>query len=334
MIELLESRLLRAVDLTITADIKRTPVRSLEDDGGSYWVDYTVKNIGSTTFSGEVAFNDYISKDTTIDGFDPFNPHPDATAGEFLDPGETFTNSRIGDAPPQLEAGDYYLILQLDPDNAVAEGNEGNNVFVSATPVIRVVTQSIDGSNIHGTAGDDRIYIVDTSWDTFVTMNGVDYVIGPDFGQAADQIFIDGAQGNDKIIADDASSYAGAMTTNLLITGSGGNDTIVGGWGSDSISGANGKDRIFGGDGKDHLLGAAGNDYLDGGLDDDVVSGAGGNDRLFGLSGADYCLGGAGNDVFVTNDGVANDSLSGGIGTDYALCDAADGRASIEQLLA
>src|SRR5438093_7621557 len=41
-LELLEPRLLRAVDLTVTTDFKRTPVRSLDDDGGSYWLDITV----------------------------------------------------------------------------------------------------------------------------------------------------------------------------------------------------------------------------------------------------------------------------------------------------
>src|SRR6185436_14958183 len=121
--------------------------------GGSYWLDITVKNIGSTTFSGEVACTDFISKDTKIDLADPFNEHPDATDGEFLDPGESSTTTRVADAPQQLEAGDYYLILQLDPDNAVAESNEANNIFISATPVIHVVTQEIDGSSIHGTAG-------------------------------------------------------------------------------------------------------------------------------------------------------------------------------------
>ena len=185
--------------------------------------------------------------------------------------------------------------------------------------------ETIDPSHIRGTDGDDVI-LLDTGEcaSAFVTINGATRAIPQ---PAPPSIFIDGGKGNDKIVA------RGNFAINLLVTGSGGNDTIIGGNGNDSISGGTGNDKIFGGNGQDNLLGAAGNDYLDGQEGDDTCSGAGGNDRLVDTVGFDHLLGGAGNDVLLARDHDA-DYISGGAGYDRAQLDGKDGRAGIEELLA
>ena len=58
-------------------------------------------------------------------------------------------------------------------------------------------------------------------------------------------------------------------TNNYLLSGLGGNDTLVG---------YNAADSLFGGDGNDSLSGLGGNDYLEGGTGNDTMSGGTGHD--------------------------------------------------------
>jgi hypothetical protein len=182
---------------------------------------------------------------------------------------------------------------------------------------------SIFNQTVLGTAGDDVIRIT-TGPTGALSVRVNDRIELLDVGLSS--VSIDAGSGNDTVIADPA------VTTRLLITGSGGEDTIVGGSGNDELSGANGKDRILGGAGNDYLLGGAHNDYLNGQSGNDRCSGGGAKDRIIGDSGADWLLGGNGNDVLFAADGGERDSVSGHAGTDtlYGWDDGIDILASLE----
>jgi Ca2+-binding RTX toxin-like protein len=98
---------------------------------------------------------------------------------------------------------------------------------------------------------------------------------------------------------------------------------IEGGYGNDAIqasgSSANGPAptygvTILGGTGRDDLTGGSGPDYVDGGTGDDVVTGGPSHDHL---------LGDSQNDVIWANDGVTDNGVDGGNGTDTAHYDQA-----------
>jgi Ca2+-binding RTX toxin-like protein len=108
----------------------------------------------------------------------------------------------------------------------------------------------------------------------------------------------------DRSLSAVADSIDGAGGNDTLLAGSS-IDTLVGGTGNDSLSGGNGADKLRGDDGNDTLAGAAGNDTADGGLGLDTLFGGGGNDSL---------LGGDGDDSLLGHDGL--DSLTGGNGRD------------------
>ena len=106
----------------------------------------------------------------------------------------------------------------------------------------------------------------------------------------------------------------GATTTNDLIDGGDGNDTIWGDYpgytvspGADWLEGGSGNDTLSGGPGNDLLLGGSGSDNLRGEVDDDVLRGATGADVLLGGDGNDLLLGGAGDDYM--EGGAGNDVL-------------------------
>ena len=72
---------------------------------------------------------------------------------------------------------------------------------------------------------------------------------------------------------------------------------LTGTAGADSLTGTIGNDQIVGLGGNDQLVGHAGNDQLDGGS---------GNDRLYGRDGADILTGGSGRDIFVFDTAISS----------------------------
>jgi Ca2+-binding RTX toxin-like protein len=112
--------------------------------------------------------------------------------------------------------------------------------------------------------------------------------------------------------------------TTLTITGTALNDgltlssvstemVIDGADGADTVSSGSLGDTLTGGNGADSLDGNSGNDSLSGGADADTLDGAGDNDTLSGGSGADLLTGGAGNDSIIAATG---DQVNGGTGND------------------
>lgn len=125
----------------------------------------------------------------------------------------------------------------------------------------------------------------------------------------------------------------GLSSTDELVTGTDGGDTLSSGSGNDTLSGAGGNDRLVaragddslsGGDGDDRLGAGTGNDTLDGGDGNDTLWDGDGNDLHFGGLGLDVLVGRAGSDTLNGGDGsdriyggLDDDALSGGAGNDY-----------------
>ena len=305
--------------------------------GGELGLFALYDNLGEYAFDGTTKFYFTLSADNHFGNADDIGigsaDGPDHVGHPQYPLGDDFT----ANIPSTLPPGNYFLAVTLvrltgggptdatDPDLA-------NNTYVTPGAAVIVTNALWPNSTIHGGAGDDKIAICENEDEVFISLNG-DVRRVPAGGS---QVFIDSGAGNDRIAVTDPD-----IRSPLLITGSGGNDTIVCGFADDSVSGGNGKDRIFSGGGDDDVLGGAGNDYIDGGFGDDLLRGAGGNDKLVDVYGSDYLLGGAGNDTFVARDEGTllpyvnhdPDSLSGGSGKDYAQVDDGDGRASIEFIL-
>jgi Ca2+-binding RTX toxin-like protein len=111
-------------------------------------------------------------------------------------------------------------------------------------------------------------------------------------------------------------------SADVVISGTGGNDSIVGGNGHETINGGGGNDTISGGAGSDSIDGGAGDDSLVGADGNDTVAGGAGNDYLSGGTGRDLLQGGDGNDTLETSfyySGEGPDTLDGGLGDDTYL---------------
>ena len=102
----------------------------------------------------------------------------------------------------------------------------------------------------------------------------------------------------------------------LVIIGTGGNDTLTGTEGDDNINGVGGNDTIFGLGGNDTISGGsgAGGNFIDSGNGNDSLTGFGGNDTLIGGEGNDVLFGG--NSRNGLDGGIGNDFIAGGSGTD------------------
>jgi Ca2+-binding RTX toxin-like protein len=155
----------------------------------------------------------------------------------------------------------------------------------------------------------------------------------------------EGFTGNDTIDATGA-------TVGLVLSGGGGNDSLVGGTGNDTILGGAGDDILLGGAGFDTILGGTGNDTMYGGQGDDVffagetgdlvADGGDGFDKVIvnSPSGVSLAVGGwvsverivgyTGNDTIdgtgaatalILVGGLGADSLTGGDGQDTIYAD-------------
>lgn len=116
---------------------------------------------------------------------------------------------------------------------------------------------------------------------------------------------IDGGDGNDTIISQNAADD---------IDGGNGDDTIHAGGGKDHVKGGSGNDTVFGQGGHDVLLGGMDNDELTGNSGKDIIHGGDGDDVLHGKRGKDILMGDDGQDVLIGN--MNDDLLYGGSGFD------------------
>ena len=100
--------------------------------GGDLPYFYGITNEGGGGTTAEIAIKPWLSTDTNLDGSDIGFP---IFYAEGLMAGRSFGDSDTLQLPANLAPGSYYLILELDADNANTETNEGNNVVVSLDPI-------------------------------------------------------------------------------------------------------------------------------------------------------------------------------------------------------
>ena len=133
---------------------------------------------------------------------------------------------------------------------------------------------------------------------------------------ATGQILVNGDGG---AVSIDGGQATVANTTEILVSGGNGDDTISLGNAAlppAQLFGGNGNDVLTGGSAADQLFGGNGNDTLNGGDGDDILDGGAGDDTVVGDKGTDTAFLGAGNDTFRWNPGDGNDTVEGGAGFD------------------
>lgn len=156
-------------------------------------------------------------------------------SGGSLDGGESADLTIIGDAPT-VGPRDRLVVNStavVDPDNAIAESDETNNLVIEDT----TVTPAPNLNGILGTDGDD-------------ILRGT---------PASDRL--DGLAGDDRLIGLESAD---------LLEGGEGDDRLNGGPGNDILHGGPGDDILNGGANNDTLRGGLGKDFLEGGMGSDV----------------------------------------------------------------
>ncbi len=355
--ETLEQRRLFAVavDLRVTNVIVPPGMIGYSGEFGSNTdlsLEFDLQNVGTTVYSGSPHTLVSFSSDPSFDLDDP-DADADVDGSVTLAPGETkrFRGDFFADSG--MAAGNYFIEVRVLPDSGISglsgELNLADNFFaLTGAPSLQIVTKSVPGAFISGTAERDLIELRaghPGGGTLFATVNGLTQRVPREW----ERVFVDAGKGNDVIVVAPTDQGHLRYDTDIegdrapiFITGSSGNDSIVGGLGDEELSGGTGSDRILGGGGNDFLIGGAQHDYLNGEAGNDRMSGGGGNDRLMDVVGRDHFLGGAGNDLFVSRDTRSDiynnpDTLSGGPGYDRAQVDvspSADNLASIDELLA
>jgi len=167
-------------------------------------------------------------------------------SGGSLDGGESAELTIIGDAPT-VGPRDRLVVNStavVDPDNAIAESDETNNLVIEDT----TVTPAPNLFEILGTDGDDILEGTPAS-DRLEGLAGDDMLMGMESGD-----LLEGGENDDSLY------------------GNGGNDVLYGGPGDDMLNGGENSDTLYGGLGKDFLEGGTGSDVFVLASDPDTIN--------------------------------------------------------------
>ena len=173
------------------------------------------------------------------------------------DGSDTFTGAAATTAL-SLDGGAGADILTGGSGNDVLAGGIGNDTLIG-NGGNDVLNGGVGADNLSGGDGDDLLYIdaEDTSLSGGLGQDAVSVLPGSvgvtlDVAVASIEDAM-GGDGNDTFTGTNAS-------TNLLLQGNGGNDTLLGGAGIDALNGGSGNDLLNGGAGADILVGGTGDD--------------------------------------------------------------------------
>lgn len=216
-------------------------------------------------------------------------------------------------------------ILMGENGDDILRGNDGNDLLIGGEGNDRLDggpgTDEMEGGN-----GNDTYYVDSASdivTETATGGNDTVYVTGFDATiQAGIErlVILSGAwdaTGNfvaNTLIGSDDDNVLSGLGGNDTLLGGLGRDFLYGGDGADSLDGEGGSDRVYGGAGADTIIGGAGWDNLWGDAGDDTLDGGNGTDWLFGGDGIDTLSGGTERDILYGQAG--NDILRGGDGDD------------------
>ena len=123
--EALESRLLLSADLTGAILSSTLPAGALPGDTGAAVVD--VSNRGNTSASADIRVDVYASLDNVLDSHDRLLGTQTA-ANSVISPAKNKSITVPLLIPADLVPGSYRMLSVIDPQNAVKESNESNNV--------------------------------------------------------------------------------------------------------------------------------------------------------------------------------------------------------------
>jgi Ca2+-binding RTX toxin-like protein len=189
-----------------------------------------------------------------------------------------------------LGGGQSVLLLNLAPSQI----SEQNFVFSSDDASLDTYLTYATKALAYGTVGVDNGLLPNTAGDLAMFALAGDDVLG---AQTTNDL-IDGGDGNDTLWGD-YPGYSPVPGSDWL-EGGAGNDVLRGGAGNDRLIGGSGNDQLLGEDGDDILIGNTGLDYIDGGAGNDLIAMEGDtgtvNGTTFGYYGTR--VGGAGADVF------------------------------------
>ena len=275
----------------------------------------------------------------TVQAYADINDFSAGSGGDVIDVTPLLNHVWNYDIGNPMETGGMRLVqdgadilVQLDlPDpDQVAEHGMQTVAVLRGVKLVDLASDNFKGANPfgHNVAG---LHLVGTSQDDYLRGDRFDDTID---GGAGGVDSLDGFAGNDLLLA--APSQEVSMS---ILSGGGGNDTLLGNTGADQLLGGDGNDTLRGGDGDDALNDGADSDLAEGGAGNDLFTwnGGDGDDTLLGGAGDDTLHvilvgpagsqpsgmarfdGGEGNDrirVYVDQWGTAAAELTGGAGVD------------------
>jgi PKD repeat protein len=100
--------------------------------GGTTTLSYTLSNVGVSA-SAATSVRYYLSSDTAYHSADSYLGSDTVAA---LNGGQSLLMTQEIDLPATAGVGDWYVLAQVDPDNAVSEKNENNNLFYTQISIV------------------------------------------------------------------------------------------------------------------------------------------------------------------------------------------------------
>ena len=257
-----------------------------------------------------------------------FVPAADDFANSLADAAHPFGHLNVGGSATGAlqQAGDhdwFAVNLQAGVSYAITETGHSGGGGTLADPFLQlhdasgaVVASNDDITN--GSNPDSRIAFTATSSGTYYVDAGG---------------FVDGYAGSYTVAVTQTGGQA-VQNPGQVLTGTGGDDSLVGGSGADTITGGSGHNVLRGGQGDDVINGGSGfndmngnqgADTIHGGTGSNWVVGGQGDDSLVGGGGfQDIVLGNLGNDTLVAGSqanvlrgGQGDDVITGGAGNDF-----------------
>jgi Ca2+-binding RTX toxin-like protein len=319
--ESLERRALLAVDLTGSLDLPSGVFVPGDVISGSF----TLENTGITP-AGPFTIEVLLSTDAVFGNVDDVSVFTVDIDG--MPPLTDVEQSADVTVPPLLPSGSYFVIVNIDSEDAVDEDDEDNNVIITDLAGIQVLSPT-GVLPVLGTSGNDVVTTSVSGTTLTVDVNGTatDYDtsvvtgVAVATGEGSDTITIGSGTGTAYVLGGGGKDAITGSDGDDLLVGGGGKDTINAGDGNDTIFGLGANDVIYGEAGRDVIRGGDGNDYVDGGSQRDILSGGDGADTLFAQGGNDL--------LFSAGDGVA-DLVRGGLGIDDGEADALDNVGGVE----
>ena len=116
----------------VVGNVVLTP-DTLWTTGGLTTVDYRIDNAGTGTANGQIRDHVYLSSDTVLDGGDVLLIN--VTPYWISIPGGGSLSKSTQVTVPAGSPGSYYILVDTDVDNAIAETDEGNNLGAAALTV-------------------------------------------------------------------------------------------------------------------------------------------------------------------------------------------------------